>query len=127
MVVCFLYAWRRLSLSCNNTVVYGVTVIFYFTYCIILFVSLPVFSCNCVACDNNSVQINQFFYPLQQNQCSIGENKKILIEIGFLEEMRTTFGNKVVSKPSSIIRLLYKNRFSLFECAPLATLRFKIS
>ena len=40
--------------------------------------------------------------------------KKLLLEIGFIKEMRTTGGNKEMPKPFSTIPFIHENRFYPF-------------
>ena len=51
----------------------------------------------------------------------------MLHDIVFMEEMRTTWGNKKYPKLCFTIPLFYVNRFNPFDSVPVATLRFELS
>ena len=53
--------------------------------------------------------------------------KELLLEIGYIEQRRTTRQKKRSPKPCSTIPFAHKNKFNLFDSVPLATLRFEIS
>ena len=47
-------------------------------------------------------------------------------KLDFIEEMKTTWGNKELLKPCSNISFVRENQFNPFEFVPLATLRFEV-
>ena len=49
-----------------------------------------------------------------------------LLEINFIEKIKTSLGNKECSKLCFVISVIRENRFFPFDSVPLATLRFKI-
>ena len=51
---------------------------------------------------------------------------EIQLEIGFIEERRTTSGNKEVPKPFSTIPIIRENTFYPFDSLLLATLHLAI-
>ena len=55
--------------------------------------------------------------------------KELLLEIGYIEQMRTTRVNKEV--PETLLDygtpFVHKNKLNPFDSEPLATLRFEIS
>ena len=53
--------------------------------------------------------------------------KELLLEIGYIEQRRTTRRKKRSPKPCLTIPFVHKNKFNLFDSVPLATLRFEIS
>ena len=51
---------------------------------------------------------------------------KTLLEISFIEKIKTLLGNKECSKLCFVISVIRENRFFPFDSVPLATLRFAL-
>ena len=53
--------------------------------------------------------------------------KELLLEIGYIEQIKTTRGNRGARNLVRLLLLSTKNKFNPFDSVPLATLRFEIS